>query len=327
MTQKLHGFLEKVPTPMAGLALGISGLGWCAENALPANHSLQIASAIIAGILLLLVAAKFIVWPQKLRQDLAHPVVGSVVPTFAMALMIISNSINYASHLAAELIWVFAVTIHLLFLAAFIYHRMREFKLHHMVPSWFVPPVGIIVADVAFPGGVLQPLASALLYFGLISYAILLPLMLYRVMFTHEIPDVAKPTIAIFAAPASLSLAGYLTVTQDPSPIIVMLLFGIAILMTAMIYLSFIKLMSLSFSPGFAAFTFPMAIGSTALFKTAYWAEKTLNLAPQYVSQIHYLAVFELIIAALVIGYVAWKYFYHLVIENLFVLQTASSTN
>ena len=49
----VHNFLEKVPTPIAGLALGISGLGWCAENALPANHGLQIASAIIAGILLL----------------------------------------------------------------------------------------------------------------------------------------------------------------------------------------------------------------------------------------------------------------------------------
>ncbi|WP_100551395.1 TDT family transporter [Caedibacter taeniospiralis] len=317
MKQRLHAILEKVPTPMAGLALGISGLGWSADNALPTNNTLQITSAAIAFVLLLLVTAKFIIWPQKLRDDLAHPVVGSVVPTFAMALMIISNSINYFNHLAAELIWLFAVSIHLLFLATFIYHRMKEFKLHHMVPSWFVPPVGIIVADVAFPGGALQPLAIALLYFGLISYAILLPLMLYRIMFTHEIPDAAKPTIAIFAAPASLSLAGYLNVVRDPSPLIVMLLLGIAILMTVMIYLSFIKLMSLPFSPGFAAFTFPLAIGSTALFKTAHWAENALQLAPQTSSQIHYLAIFELMIAASVIGYVAWKYFYHLVLENI----------
>ena len=316
MKTLIYKILEKVPTPMAGLALGISGLGWAVENALPLNHILQISSAVLAAILLLFVAAKFIIYPQKLRQDLAHPVIGSVVPTFAMALMIISNSINYFNHLMAEFLWLAAVIMHLLFLVVFIFHRINNFKMHHMLPSWFVPPVGIIVADVAFPGGHFLPLATTLLYFGLISYAILLPLMLYRIIFFDEIPNAAKPTIAIFAAPASLSLAGYLTITPAPSPIVVMLLLGIAILMTVMVYFAFIKLFLLPFNAGFAAFTFPMAIGSTALFKTAHWADTFLHLPQQYVAQIYELAVFELVIATIIIGYITWKYFYHLILEK-----------
>ena len=118
-----------------------------------------------------------------------------------------------------------------------------------MVPSWFVPPIGIIVADVSFSGNpVLEPVANATLVFGLLVYAVMLPIMVYRLIFSHEVPDAAKPTIAIMAAPASLSLAGYLTVTASPSPVIIGLLFGIAVLMTFIIYMAFFKLLRLPFS-------------------------------------------------------------------------------
>jgi tellurite resistance protein TehA-like permease len=93
--------------------------------------------------------------------------------------------------------------------------------------------------------------------------------MIYRLVFCESVPDAAKPTIAIMAAPASLSLAGYLTVTQDPSPVLVALLFGIAILMTVVIYAAFFHLLRLPFGPAYAAFIFPMVIGATALFKMA----------------------------------------------------------
>ncbi len=177
-----------------------------------------------------------------------------------------------------------------------------------MVPSWFVPPVGIIVADVSFSGHpALAPIAYACLVFGMLAYAVMLPMMIYRFIFTHEIPDAAKPTLAIMAAPASLSLAGYLTVVSEPSPVIVALLFGIAVLMTAIIYLAFTRLLRLPFSPGYAAFTFPMVIGATALFKMAHWMEN-IGVAEHYVAQVHWLASLELIVATVVVSYVAIRY-------------------
>ncbi|RQM69764.1 SLAC1 family transporter, partial [Aeromonas enteropelogenes] len=148
---------------------------------------------------------------------------------------------------------------------------------------------------------------NGLLWFGIICYGLMLPLMLYRLIFSHEVPDAAKPTIAILAAPASLSLAGYLTVSQDPSLLLVAVLLGIAILMTGIIYLAFIKLLRLPFSPGYAAFTFPMVIGATALFKVANlvsgWPQ-----AAHYVEQIRLLAHVELGIATVIVGYVALRY-------------------
>ncbi|STR44808.1 TDT family transporter [Iodobacter fluviatilis] len=307
MFKRIHQLLAAAPTPMAGLALGLASLGWCWENAGDFSGYAQLSGAVIASVLLLILAFKFVLHPRLLLKDLAHPVVGSVVPTFAMATMVVSKASGHFAPAFAEGLWLFAVILHMVFLATFIWHRAKDFEIHHMVPSWFVPPVGIIVADVAFPGGQFAALANGLLWFGIFCYAVMLPLMLYRLIFSHEVPDAAKPTIAILAAPASLSLAGYLTVTTEPSLLIVALLFGIAVLMTGIIYLAFFKLLILPFSPGYAAFTFPLVIGATALFKVSHLLGQW-EFAAAYVNQIQWLAQFELGIATVVVGYVALRY-------------------
>lgn len=315
MIQRLKYRLTGAPTPMAGLALAIASLGWCWDGVLVSQGLLQTPglvqwiSAAIAGVLLAILAVKFLVHGHLLREDLAHPVVGSVVPTFAMGCMIVSASLDPISLFLRELVWLLSVGLHVVFLVSFLYHRIKEFEVHHMVPSWFVPPIGIVVADVSFSGNpTLAPVAHATLVFGLMLYAVMLPMMIYRLMFRHEIPDAAKPTIAIMAAPASLSLAGYLTVTEMPSPVIIGLLFGIAVLMTFIIYVAFFKLLRLPFSPGYAAFTFPMVIGATALFKLAAWMQN-VDIDVQYVNQVFSLAYLELIVATLVVGYVAVRYY------------------
>ncbi|MBP8039544.1 MAG: TDT family transporter, partial [Aeromonadaceae bacterium] len=244
-----HSKLARIPTPVAGLALAIASLGWCLENAAPLAQYAKWTSAWIASLMLLSLALKFIRHPRLLRDDLAHPVVGSVVPTAAMGWMVISHSLGQWNALLGQGLWLLAIAMHTTFLACFIYHRAKDFALHHMVPSWFVPPVGLIVADVAFPGGAMRPLAEAIFYFGLLAYAVMLPAMLYRLIFCQDVPDLAKPTIAILAAPASLSLAGYLTVAEEPSMLLVGLLAGIAVLMTLLIYVAFLHLLRLPFNP------------------------------------------------------------------------------
>ena len=316
MIQRTKAKVMGAPTPMAGLALGIASLGWSWENFAELNGYGQWISAGIASVLLAILAMKFLFHNHLLRQDLAHPVVGSVVPTFAMGTMVVSKSLGHFFPVAGDVLWLVAVALHIVFLVSFLYHRAKDFELHHMVPSWFVPPVGIIVADVSFSGNpVLEPIAYGTLVFGMVAYAVMLPMMIYRFMFTHEIPDAAKPTMAIMAAPASLSLAGYLTVTTSPSPVIIALLFGIAVLMTAITYLAFFKLLRLPFSPGYAAFTFPMVIGATALFKTADWME-THGLAAHYVQQVRGLAGIELVVATIVVFYVGLQYINHLLIQR-----------
>ena len=221
-----------------------------------------------------------------------------------MATMVVSKAIGRFFPLVGEYLWLAAVIVHLLFLGAFIVFRMRERQMQHMVPSWFIPPVGIIVADVACPSPEWFNFAQVLLTIGIVSYAVMLPVMIYRFMFYAQVPDAAKPTIAILAAPASLSLAGLLTVVENPSPLLCAVLLGIAVLMTVVIYLSLFKLLRLPFSPGYAAFTFPLAIGATALYKMSHLVGQ-YEVGAFYAWELRMLANVELVIATCIITYVA----------------------
>ncbi|AQS38687.1 tellurite resistance protein-like permease [Shewanella psychrophila] len=315
--KQLSNSASRLPSPMAGLALAIASLGWAWESMLPTMDGRgQTISAAIAAILLASLVIKFVLHPRILKEELTHPVIGSVIPTFAMALMVISNSIGQYSASTGQIIWLLAILIHLVFLSMFVFYRAIDFKLEHMVPSWFVPPIGIIVAAVSFPSNAdtatqnLQWIANGTLNFGMLCYLIMLPIMLYRLIFCAPIADAAKPTIAILAAPASLSLAGYLTISSQPSIVVVALLLSIAILMTSVIYLAFFHLLRLPFSPGYAAFTFPMVIGATALFKTYYWLTETYG-TNQFTHFIEQAAKGELFIATAVVIYVAYRYLSH----------------
>jgi len=310
----------KLPSPIGGLALAIASLGWTWESVMPSlNGWGQLTGAMIASALLLMLTGKFLLHPTVLKNELSHPVVGSVIPTFAMALMVVSNLLGHYFPHAGLALWLGAIAIHAVFLGAFIYYRAIDFKLEHMVPSWFVPPIGIIVAAVSFPSNGEPWLVNTILAFGMLAYLVMLPLMLYRLIFCQAIPDAAKPTIAILAAPASLSLAGYLTVCEQPSIALVAVLASIAILMTSVIYLAFFNLLKLPFSPGYAAFTFPMVIGATALFKTAHWLEQFSQMA-ELTEWVRLLADFELGVATIVVAYVALRYLTHYVpspVENI----------
>ncbi len=307
MFNSLCRHTASIPTATSGLALGIAALGLGLENALPLYSLGQSIGAMIALGLLLRVACKFILHPRMLLQDLAHPVAGGILPTFSMGLMLISKTLGTWSAPAGEAVWVAAVVLHLLLLAAFVGCRLKSFSLDQILPSWFVPFVGIALVALTVPGPEYEEVAYALMIFGMFNYAVLLPIVLYRLLFSAEVADAAKPTLAIMAAPASLSLAGYLTLEPDPSLLLCAILLGIALLMTALIYVAFIKLLRLPFTPAFASYTFPMAVGATALYKVA-GALAAYPAAADCVRQLRFMAVTEMYIATLVVGYVFLRY-------------------
>ena len=84
-----------LPTPLAGLALGIASLGWCLENALPLAGWGQTTGAVIGLVMIGFLVLRFTAHHDTLWADLKHPVVGSIVPTFAMCLMVVSKTAGY----------------------------------------------------------------------------------------------------------------------------------------------------------------------------------------------------------------------------------------
>lgn len=304
--------LRSLPTPIGGLALGIASVSWCADGVLGLGGLLQSLGALVAAGLLALLAARAFLHFDTILADVRHPVAGSILPTAAMCLMVLSRAVGRFSPGAGEALWFFAVALHIVVLLGFTFFRLREANFEAMVPSWFIPPVGIIVADVTFPGvTALLPLAQGCLFVGLTSYAVMLPVMLCRLILGSRIAEGVRPTLAILAAPASLSLAGYLTVAEKPDLLLATLLLGIALLMTLVIYFAFWNLLRLRFSPGYAAYTFPMAIGATALYRFSDVFASVPEIA-EHVGFLRALAHVELSVALIVITYVFVLYVKHL---------------
>lgn len=299
--------LGDVPTPLSGLALGTASLGsaWY----LFAGSRVQVftaGSALLAALFVVLVYRKFLFRRGVLAQDLKHPVVGSIVPTSTMAIMVIAYSLSDWLPLHGRLLWGLAIGGHLLFLAVFIRHQVGQLSLTRIVPSWFVPPVGIIVAAVTVPAEAPLFIPQLLFWFGFGVYMILLPVIMYRLIFHDVLAAPAMPTFAIMGAPASLSLAGYLTAFREPHWFMVGLLAPLAVFMTMLVYIALIRLLKLPFSPGYAAFTFPLVIGATAMLKLEAFLLQA-GFLPQ-ARLFGLIGVLELMVATVVVAYVAYRY-------------------
>lgn len=106
------------------------------------------------------------------------------------------------------------------------------------------------------------------------------------------------------AAPINLTLATYLVNFAQPDPILTGALAGIAITMTLLIYLCYLRLLRLQFQPSIAAVTFPSVISAVAMQRlTEFFATDH----PHWY-WLHYFGFLEVTIATLLVAWVSWGY-------------------
>ena len=136
----------QVPTPVAGLALGVVSTG----KLLAIYSYEQPVTFVLSVMLLALVISKFLAATELLLKELKDPLQGSIMPTICMTMMLISSELPDGLSLGASVLWYFAVAMHLTLLAGFLLFQSRSFNLSNLLPSWFVPPVGLAVAAAHF---------------------------------------------------------------------------------------------------------------------------------------------------------------------------------
>ncbi len=293
--------LVNIPVAVSGLASGVTGIGSiCAMEYSPI---FGYSASAVSACLLLLILIKKISYPKLFLKDLSHPVSGGFIPTFDMSLMVIAANISLVMYKLGLVLWSIAVIIHLLFFLSFLYYRLKDFNLNHMLPSWSVPPVGIVVAAVT-GGFIHHPVfIQYIFYYGFSLYIFLLPIMIYRLIFGDKIPDINLPAFAIMAAPASLCLAGYLSAFPNPDIHLVNFLLPLALMMTSLVYISMfrINMFRIKFIPIYASFTFPLAIGANAVLKYANFIGRNNDFWWVW----HSIGVFEMWVAIIVTCWVS----------------------
>lgn len=293
--------IKKIPTPICGLMLALGSLG----NLL-SNYSLLIKNIcfLLSIIIFIFMAFKILFFINDIKNEFNNPVIASVMPTFSMGLMIISTFLKPLNYHIAFLFFIFGYLIHIGFILMFSKKYLFNFDINKVFPSYFVVYVGIAVCSLTSKLFNLDELGKYSFYFALFSYILLLPLVIYRVFSVKNIKPPVMPTLTIFAAPASLLLAGYITAFDSKNTIIINLLAFISIITFILVILYIPKMMKAGFFPSFSAFTFPIVISTIASKKLNLY----LNTKDVNIEGLKYLISFQEILSTFFVFYVLYLY-------------------
>lgn len=259
-------FLKRYPIPIAGLILALFALGNLVQSYDP---RVRLILGVIALIFYVPYLLKVIILNFKLFAQsgpLDNPVAASVFPTFTMATMLLAGYVKPYCSECASVIWYAGLIFHVLLIVWFtMKFVIKNFAIKKVFPSWFIVYVGIAVASVSAPVTGRLDFGQYAFWFGLVTYLILLIFVCKRVWLVGEIPAPAMPTTVIFAAPASLLLAGYMVSfpQKESSLVYVLLAFSIIFWLVGIYY--FAKTFRGAFMPSHSAFTFPLVISAIAV--------------------------------------------------------------
>lgn len=293
--------IKRIPLPIAGVMLALAATGNLIQSYSP---ELRLVFGAISAIIGVLLIVKFIMYPKQLAEDLKNPVVASVAPTFSMAVILLSVYIKPYAATVGLALWFIGLILHFALLALYTIRFIVKFDIKKIFPSTFIVFVGFVVASVTAAAFNMTTLGQALFWIGFILYLILLAVITYRVIKVKEIPEPAQPLIIIFAAPASLCLAGYLSSFESKSMIIVYFLAILSIVFYIFALTQLPRLLKLKFYPSYSAFTFPMVISAIAMKMTDAFLTKSGN----GIRFLKYIVIVQTVIAVAMVLYVLIRY-------------------
>lgn len=304
MLRRFNRF-HHIPPSQAALALGLIGLGQAWALYLPDIGNLIRPYLAAAGTLVLIpVLLKYSLNPRLFIADIRHPLSGSLMAPMSMALLVLCHYLVTVLPTLASLLWFVSLALHITMMVLFFGFQLNDFKLSNVVPSWFLYPVGVISSTLAGSDLGHTIFSQNMATLCIAIYFVMLPLVLYRLVFFGKLPRRARPTLAIMAAPINLTLAAYLVNFPEPDPILTGALAGIAITMTLLIYLCYINLLRLKFQPSIASVTFPSVISAIAMSRLTTWFEES---HPNWY-WLHNFGFLELTIATLLVIWVSVGY-------------------
>ncbi|MGN0307887.1 MAG: TDT family transporter [Lachnospiraceae bacterium] len=292
--------LERMPVPVLPTFVGAltlsnvySGMGY------PVVRHITMWAATIVFLLYIIKLVKF---PGTCKKEYETVVPCSLYAGFTMVLMILgSYYFDYVPALGRGM-WAVGLCIHAVHILVFTYRNViRKRDINTFVPSWFVTYNGIMVSCVV--GGAMNAagILKYVVYYGIIIYFILIPIMIWRLVMVEVKPPVYH-TMAVVLAPCSLCVVSYINVIPEPNRILLSILYLCVLASLTFIIIKLPKFFSFPFAPGFAGMTFPMAIGIVASTKMAGYL--TAAGSTQLANAVTQISGIQVYLTSMIIGYV-----------------------
>ena len=282
--------------PVCGVMLGAAALGNLLQSY---SEGIRYVCGIFAAFLLVLALLKLVMFPGMIKEDMKNPIMASVAGTFPMALMILSTYVKPFIGQGAYYIWLFAIALHIVLIVYFTVKFVVKLQMPKVFASYYIVYVGIAVAAVTAPAYEKLAIGSAAFWFGFVTLILLLVLVTYRYVKYKEVPEPAKPLICIYAAPASLCIAGYVQYVMPKSYNFLIAMLVVATIIYIFALVKAVGYLKLPFYPSYAAFTFPFVISAIASKQTVACAANMGHPLPF----LQYVVLVETIIAVALVAY------------------------
>jgi len=284
MTSASTSRLQNLPVSWFAMIMGLAGftLAWRgAETTLDLGFALSPALLLLAATLfatlLALFAAKAIKYPQSLLAELRHPVKLAFVPTFSIALILLSVVFLTSSPTVSFWLWTAGTGLHLLLtlyvLSSWIHHE--RYDIAHLNPAWFIPVVGNVLVPIAGVSHASPEICWFFFSVGLFFWPVLTAIIFYRLIFHGSLPDRFMPTLFIFIAPPAVGFVSYYNLIGGIDAF-AHILYGIALFFTLLLFVQIRLFARLKFFLSWWAYSFPLAAVTIA---TLIMAKET-GLAP-----------------------------------------------
>lgn len=265
-------FFKRVPLPLCGVALGFAALG----NLLAAySPYLKIFCGVLAFVGILFVTCKYLIMPDAFVTDMKNPVTASVSGTYTMALMLLAGYIKPILPAFAMILWYVAIVLHFVLIVYFTLNFILKIKLPDdlmkVVASYFIVYVGIVVASVTAPAFNNIALGQICFWIGFVLYIPLFFYVSFRYIKLGNKKIEAKALACIYAAPASLCVAGYISSFEQKNIsfltglyLFSLLIYLLGLFVAADLFANFAENREFKFYPSIAGITFPFVISAIA---------------------------------------------------------------
>lgn len=252
--------IKKVPIPICGVILGMYGLGNLLQSY---SEGIRMACGAVATILAVLFLVSVFADLDKFKENMKNPIIASVFCTFPMAMMLFSTYYKPWLGPAAQVVWYAAIALHVIMIVYYTKTFILNFALEKVHASYYIVYVGIAMAAMTAPAYEATSFGILTFWFGFISLLVLLVVVTMRYV-KLPAPDPAKPLICIYAAPASLCIAGYIQSSATKSLPFLTALWALATVLFVFAVIKFAQYLKMPFFPSYAAYTFPIAISAIA---------------------------------------------------------------
>lgn len=302
--------IKNFPIMMFAIVMGLSGLtivyqkaaAWLGFPAILAS-GLTLIVTIVFLMIAFLYLAKLFFYFEEVKLEFEHPIRINFFAAASISLVLLSIVYHEISLFVAQSLW-YTGAILQTFLTFYTisFWINKNMEITHSNPAWFIPIVGNVIVPI---GGFGFADREVLIYFfavGIFFWIVLLPIIVNRIIFHHQLAQKFLPTLFILIAPPAVGVVSYIKITEQ-FDLFASFLYSIALFFTFLLLFMIKNFLKLQFFISWWAFTFPLAAITIASLSAFHKTHILFYSA---------IGMFFLIISTLVIVFVGYKTLYYI---------------